>query len=468
MSNSKKNTSSGRQATIPRLMAKIRALYEYYNTGVWESPKNTLGVQLVKTLNLSVRSFLDRGLQSKSMALTYSTVLAIVPAFALLVAIGRGFGLQSLITRELYVYFPSQSEAINTALGFVDRYLNQATQGVFVGVGIIVLLWTLISLLSYIEQSFNSIWDIKRDRSFFQQITDYIAICLIVPLLMLCSSGLSIFMSAVAQDGPGAKILTPLVNIILEVSPLALVWLAFSLSFCLIPNTKVSFKYSAISGAICAIAFQVLQLLFVNGQIYVSKYNAIYGSFAFLPLLLIWLQLSWLILLFGCVLTYSLQNVFAFNFLGDLTEVSSEYKRKLSLVIMTIVVQRFDKGKRPLSTNEISTEYDLPIRLVNRIVNTMHKGGLVYFVYEEKQIVGIAPAKNIDKLTIGDLYRILDGVGEKNFIPRFNYIYSALMQTADKLYDESIRMADKYLIRDLEIPPVSQIKNMLHPQSQIS
>ena len=456
-----KQNSGKKQALFPRLMAKARSAYDYYNTGVWASTKNTIGVRLIKTLNLSIRSFLDRGLQAKSMALTYSTVLAIVPAFALLVAIGRGFGLQNMITRELYVYFPSQSEAINTALGFVDHYLNQATQGIFVGAGIIFLLWTLISLLSYIEQSFNSIWDIKRDRAFLQQITDYIAICLIIPLLMLCSSGLSIFVSAFAQDGPGAPILTPLVNVILEISPLVLVWLAFSLSFCLIPNTKVNFKYAAISGAVCAISFQVLQLLFLNGQIYVSKYNAIYGSFAFLPLLLIWLQLSWLILLFGCVLTYSLQNVFAFNFLGDLTQVSQQYMRKLSLVVITIVVHRFNKGLRPLSVNEISSEYDLPIRLVNRIVSKMHKGSLIYFVYEEKQVIGIAPARNIDTLSIGDLYRILDLVGENNFIPHFETLYSSMIKTVESLSEDCFKDASAYLIKDLSLPSLSEIKKIV-------
>lgn len=460
-----KNSPKKKIALIPRLIAKGQALYHYCMEGVWQSPKNTMGVRIIKTLNLSIRSFLDRGLQTKSMALTYSTVLAIVPALALLVAIGRGFGLQNMLEGELFAYFPSQTKFIKTALEFVDRYLTQATQGLFVGIGIIFLLWTLISLLSYIEQSFNDIWDIKRDRGFFQQITDYIAICLIVPLLMLCSSGASIFVSAIAQDSPGAHLITPLVNFILELSPLALAWLAFSLSFCLIPNTKVEFKYAAISGAICAIAFQILQLLFVNGQIYVSKYNAIYGSFAFLPLLLVWLQLSWLILLFGCVLTYSLQNVFAFNFLGDLNDISEAYIRKVILVLMAIIVHRFDAGLRPLSTNEISTEYGLPMRLVNRMVMKMYAAGLIYFIYEEKQVVGVAPAKNIDRFTVGELFTALENVGENAFIPHFDEIYADVLKVADSLNYKAIAPAENILIKDLDIPTVSQIKKILSPQT---
>ena len=230
---------------------------------------------------------------------------------------------------------------------FVDSYLAEASQGIFVGIGIIFLLWTLISLLSNIEEAFNTIWDVKRDRSMYQKVTDYIAICLMVPILMICSSGVSIFMSATVQNNIYFSFLSPLVNIALEALPVFLAWVAFTLSYFLIPNTKVKFQYAAISGAVCAIIFQILQLLFVNGQIYVSKYNAIYGSFAFLPLLLIWLQFSWLILLFGCVLTYSLQNVLSYNFLGNLSKMSENYSRKVTIILSAAIVGRFREGKTP-------------------------------------------------------------------------------------------------------------------------
>ncbi|MDE5774036.1 MAG: YihY/virulence factor BrkB family protein, partial [Muribaculaceae bacterium] len=341
------------------LIDKAVAFGNYCWTGVWKEAQNTFKVRLIKTLNLSVRSFMDRGLQMKSAALTYSTVLAIVPALALLFAIGRGFGFQDLLAANIFSYFPSQHQALETAITFVDSYLKEASGGVFVGVGIIMLLWTLISLLSTIEEAFNNVWDIKKDRTIYQKITDYIAICMLIPVLMVCSSGVSIFMSTVVQSNVHLAFLSPLINIALELSPLVLAWLAFSLSYFLIPNTKVQFKYAAISGAVCAIAFQILQLLFVNGQIYVSKYNAIYGSFSFLPLLLIWLQLSWLVLLFGCVLTYSMQNIFAFNFLGNVTNISPDYHRKIALIVTAAIFERFKTGQKPLTHNEISEIYDI-------------------------------------------------------------------------------------------------------------
>ena len=321
-----------KESFISKTVSKAKSAYGYFWSGVWKDPRKNVWTSIVKTLNLTVRSFTDTGLQNKSMSLTYSTVLALVPALALLFAISRGFGFQDMVQNELYVYFPAQQKAISTATSFVDSYLQQSSQGLFVGIGIVMLLWTLISLLSNIEDAFNSIWGIKKARSLPQKVTDYIAICLMVPVLMICSSGASIFMSTIVQDNLNLPFLTPVINNLLELAPLVMAWLAFTLSYFLIPNIKVSFKYAAISGAVCAIAFQILQLLFVNGQIYVTKYNAIYGSFAFLPLMLIWLQLSWLILLTGCVLTYSLQNVFAYNYMGDISDVSQSYRREVELV----------------------------------------------------------------------------------------------------------------------------------------
>lgn len=427
-------------------------MYEYCWSGVWKSDKNTLGTRFIKIISLSIRSFFDRGLQWKSMALTYSTVLAIVPALALLLAIGRGFGFQNIIQGFIYRFFPSQTEAISTGLGFVDSYLKQASSGIFVGVGLIVLLWTLISLLSSIEQAFNMIWDIKRNRGIFQQITDYIAICLIIPILIVCSAGVSIFMSALIANGTDGTIFSPLANIALEASPVILIWLAFSFSFCLIPNTKVQFKYAAISGAVCAIVFQILQLLFVNGQLYVSKYNAIYGSFSFLPLLLIWLQLSWLILLFGCVLTYSMQNVLSYNFLGDLSTVSNSYLRRIVLVVYTVIIKRFNDGEKPLSANEISIQYDMPVRIVNRICDSLVSAGLTYPVLGKKQEIAYAPAVNADTVTVGELFRRMDALGESDFIPHFAERFPAISKEMEELAAANYSNADKVTVSSLPMP----------------
>ncbi len=437
---------------ISKLIDRAIAFGNYCWTGVWREPRNTFKVRLIKTLNLSIRSFMDRGLQMKSAALTYSTVLAIVPALALLFAIGRGFGFQDILAGNIFSYFPSQHKALETALTFVDSYLKEASGGVFVGAGIILLLWTLISLLSTIEEAFNNVWDIKKDRTMYQKITDYISICLLIPILMVCSSGVSIFMSTIVQSNVHLAFLSPVINVVLELSPLALAWLAFALSYFLIPNTKVQFKYAAISGAVCAIAFQILQLLFVNGQIYVSKYNAIYGSFSFLPLLLIWLQLSWLVLLFGCVLTYSMQNIFAFNFLGNVSNVSQDYHRKIAVVVTAAIFERFKNEESPLTRNEISTLYDIPIRLVGDLTYVLKETGIIFNVLIKDDVIAYTPAVDITTFTVGDLFRRLDNYGDSDFIPRFNSIYPTIVENLHHWKDHAWDLAEKKLLADEALP----------------
>lgn len=441
-----------KEGFFTRIGSAIARNWTFAYKGVWQSTKNTPWIKTLKTLNLTVTSFFDRDLLTRAASLTFDTLLALVPALALLFAIGRGFGLQDLLKDQLFLYFPAQKEAIDTAIQFVDSYLNESTQGVFVGVGIIVLLYTLISLLSSIEESFNYIWGIKKERSFYQKLTDYIAICLLIPVLMICSSGISIFVSTVFQSNIHIPFLTPVVNWILDLFPLVLLWLAFSLSFLLIPNTKVSFKYAAVAGAVSAVGFQILELLFLNGQIYVTKYNAIYGSFAFLPLLLVWLQFSWVILLSGGTLCYSLQNVFAYNYLANSLQVSIDYRRKVALVIMCVIIERMENEESPLTANEISKTYQLPLRLVSSIVDQLHSLSLINYVMLSDDRVGISPAVDVSNLSAGRVLKKMDEYGDSDFIPDFKENYKGISEMLDDWNTKEWEGADKVLLKDIHIP----------------
>lgn len=445
-----------------KIIDKAKAWKDYFFEGVWKETRNTLKIRILKTANLSVTAFMDRGLQSKSMALTYITVLAIVPMLALMFALARGFGLQNVIQRELLIQFPSQQHAIEEGMRFVDSYISQTSQGIFVGIGIVMLLWTLISMLSSIENVFNNIWDIKVQRSLYQKITDYIAICLIVPVLMMCSAGITIFMSTMVSGDSPLAILGPVIDVILKASPLILAWLAISVSYYLIPNTKVGFKYAAIAGAVAAVGFEAVQQLILTGQIYVSKYNAIYGSFAFLPLLLIWLQISWLIILSGCVLAHSMQNIFSFNYLGDVSDVANSYVRKITLVLMAIVLHRFESGKPPLTRNQISTLYNLPVSILSRIITRLLKAGLIYYVLLQDGEKGIMPAVDNDRYTVGEFYSAIDDSGDAGFIPYFNSIFSKLLRIIAPLQRCCDPKLASMLVRDLPVPTPEEVTRIIN------
>lgn len=438
---------------VEKAIDKIERGINYCISGVWSDSRKKLSVRLIKTINLTVQSFLNRDLQIKSMAITYQTVFAMVPALALLLAISKGFGLQDIVQNELYTYFPSQSKAIATALKFVDSYLAEASSGIIVGIGIIVLLWTLISLLSNIEDAFNNIWDIRNNRNLIQKVRDYIAIFLLIPVLMILSSGISIFMSSTILAVVPFSFMTPFVNVLLELIPVVLCWAAFTLCFWLIPNTKVVFKYAAISGVICAVAFEVLQLLFLGGQLYVSKYNAIYGSFSFAMLLLIWLQLSWLLLLSGCGLTYAMQNIFSYNFFDNITSVSEDYYRKVLLIMTAVIYRRFHRSMTAPTRNSLSLTYGLPISLVSSIADRLITSGLVQTSQSNdgNEDPGLIPTTDTDKITVKDVVRTVENSGKSDFIPEFKTTYASALKQIDEIAKRMYEASGDILIRDVDI-----------------
>lgn len=296
----KKKLLTERFGWLKRLIDWATNFYAYCTQGVWSDTRGGLKVNVIKTLNLSVVSFMNKDLQTQACNMAFRTLLATVPALALLFALCRGFGFSNLMKTSLMSYFPAQREALEKGLTFVDSYLEQTSEGLFVGVGLIFLLWTLISLVSSAEMALNSIWGVP-DRSWMRKVIDYTAIFLILPVLMICSTGINIFMSSTIQTVLPFKFISPLISALLDSAGLFITWIFFTGVYMLLPNTKVKFKNAFLAGALSGTAFTILQWLFVSGQIYVSKYNAIYGSFAFLPLVMLWLQLVWVITLAGAV-----------------------------------------------------------------------------------------------------------------------------------------------------------------------
>lgn len=449
----KNNPSSPSQSRFAAHVAKVMAWWRYVSVGVWRDQRRTWKVNTVKTINLSVRSFLSSDLQSQACALTYSTLLAIVPALALLFAIGRGFGFQDLLKQQLYSYFPSQRSALDAAFNFVDSYLAQASEGIFVGVGIVFLLWTMISLLSNVETSFNSIWRVRQGRTFMRKITDYLAILLVLPVLMICGSGLSILMSTALRNLLPYEWSSSAVTLILDCASYVITWVFFAAAYMLIPNAKVKPLSAIISGVVVGTAFQVLQWLFLTGQLYVSKYNAIYGSFSFLPLMLIWLQLVWLITLIGGVLCYASQNIGQFNFSDDVDNISLDYRRSVILVIMAIICKRFVQQKRPLNSSEIAQTYNLPAKLVTRLVLDLHRVRLISFIAAPGELLEhpLQPAVDVSDLTVGEVIRRLQTDGASNFIPDFSSHYAQIIAESKAVTDAMIKVGDETAIISLGI-----------------
>lgn len=436
-----------------RLGKKAVALWNYCVHGVWVDDRKKWWINVIKTLNITVKSFLSTDIQSQACAMTYRTLLAMVPALALLIAIGRGFGFQSVLTDELYQIFPGHKVAVDQAMTFVDSYLNQASEGIFVGVGIVFLLWTLISLMSNVEDVFNLIWNVKEGRSIWRKITDYTAMFLILPILMICGSGLSILVSSTIKTIFDFEFMTPLITAAFEAGSYVFTWLFFTAVFMLIPNTKVKFTNALIAGVFTGTAFMVLQWLFVSGQIYVAKYNAIYGSFSFVPLLLIWLQLVWVICLCGSLICYASQNIFRFSFSDQINAISARYKDKAILAIAAVIVKEFVANRPPVEADWLIRTYGFPSRLVADIIDRLMRVGVISRVAldDQRGRYAYAPALNPDTLTVSDLRNRLRTFGMTGFIPEFASNFPGVVNTIDSVDNAVDAVTSNLLLKDLEI-----------------
>lgn len=440
-----------------RFKIRARKLWHFFTYDIWRITEQEVSgvrhalVSIAKTLILSVRFFINDRLQEKASALTYNTLLAIVPLLALLLAISRGFGFQDMIQRQFLEFFPGQEELISKAFSFVNNYLQHAKSGIFVGVGIVFLLWAVISLIGNIEAVFNHIWQLKRSRNLLRKFTDYLSMVLIIPVLMIASSGLSLFVTTSIQLPYFQFILDPLFVTIVKVSPYVITCLLFTLLYVIIPNTRVRFINAFWAGLVAGIAFQIFQYFYINGQIWVAKYNAIYGSFAALPLLLLWVQLSWLICLFGAELAYASQNIKNFNFEKDANNISRRYYDFISLLIATLVVKRFYKQQAPLTLEEISTNYQIPSKLTAQILSKLNEIGILCEVLSENEKDHAwQPAMDINQISVGLVMTRLDEAGSEDFKIDRDYLFSKEWEILVKMREEQTEKANTILLKDLK------------------
>ena len=397
---------------------------------------------LVKTIILAIRGFKREDLQTKASALTYSTLLAIVPLFAVIVGIAGGFGLRETVRESVYSYFPGQKVGLDQIFDFVDNYLSMAQGGVFIGVGFLLLFYTVINLISTIEGTFNDIWQIKKNRSWHRKITDYLALFIILPAMMTISSGISLFLSTFKNSFLDEYLfLTPVADALLNLAPYVITVLLFTVLYMLVPNTKVRFPNALAAGFITGFAFQVFQFVYISGQIWVSKYNAIYGSFAALPLLLLWLQLSWLLCLFGAEVAYASQNVKKFSFDRDSRNISRRYKDFLTILITSLIVKRFETEAVPYTADELSDANRIPIRLTTDILYLLTELDIITEVHigNDERIVHYQPALDINKISVGFLLRKIDEYGSENFKidigQKFKGEWRALLRTREDMLE---------------------------------
>ncbi|HIJ70744.1 MAG TPA: YihY/virulence factor BrkB family protein [Planctomycetes bacterium] len=401
------------------MLAKI---IKFLTTDIWRlrlknyPPSKSFLIRQLRVIVLSIRGYAEDKCKFRASALTFFTLLSIVPVIAMMFGIAKGFGLQEKVKAQILDKMQGQEEIAQRLIEFSNSLLENAKGGFIAGIGVAFLLWAVIKLLSNIENSFNDIWGIKKGRSIGRKFSDYLSLMLICPILLVMSGSATVIVSTQISQlivklplhpSISASILT-----VLKLLPYCTIWVIFSFVFIFMPNTKVNWTSGILAGIVAGSMFQLIQSIYINFQVGLTKYNAVYGSFAALPFFLLWLQISWLVVLFGAEISFAHQNVDTYEFEPDCLNVSQKYKRKLSLLITHLLVKNFCSCSRPLQADEISQQLEIPVRLVRQILFELVESGILSEVKQEQdRQVAYQPGCDVDVLTVKHVIDALEARG---------------------------------------------------------
>ena len=425
----------------------MNTLKDFFFNRIWEvkisrlPKKSAILLQICRILSLTGRFFVRNKCSLHASALTYYTLLSIVPVAALFFGIAKGYGFDEVLKTKIHESMPGQEQISSNIIRFAENALNNASGGVVAGFGVIMLFWTALKLLTNIEKSFNEIWGVRNSRPFIRKLSDYLTMLVLCPLLMILlatSSTLVVtLLQKLASHLPFTEASNHIILMFTKALPFFLAWFTFSFLYIFIPNTKVKFKAAFISGAIIGVIYVCVQFAYIYLQKILTGYNAIYGSFAALPFFLLWLQISWSLILLGAQISFSVQNVNIYELSPDDRPISGDDRALCALRIMTELARRFEDQQGPISVQEISEKLEIPIRLTRSILFDLCAcGAAAKILTEEKAPEVYQTAIPVDSLTPVVLLRRLFALGSSVYkAPSSAYtqnVIDMLWQSAEK------------------------------------
>jgi len=469
-----------------KLKDRIAGIIEFLTFGIWHvktknRPKHEFFlITVLRIIILSLKEFNKDLCQLRASALTFYTLLSVVPVLALAFGIAKGFKIDTQLRNQLlnafdakivvstnvvsdfnivtnytkqvenqkpkmfvtYNYalktnaydrvvpaeatneeinakdrkFASQYVILGKVLNFVDNALQNVNGGIIAGIGIAILFWSVIKVLGQVEHSFNAIWGVKKARHLGRKITDYLSVMILAPVLLVMSNGINILIKSRLNQVFDQFQFLAVFQPVLKLLSIVTIWVLFAFIYVFMPNTKVKFSSAIIAGVVAGTIFNLMQWFYIAFQVGVAKYSAIYGSFAALPLFLAWMQISWIIVLYGSELAFAYQNVDTYEFEPGSMKISYSFKKLLILLTAHNIIQRFINGDEPLSDSELSKNLDMPVRLTRDILDELSEAGVICKVMcEERKKITYNPAIDVNKLTIGYILQKIDEYGDDSF-----------------------------------------------------
>jgi membrane protein len=422
----------------------VESIVRFFTVDMWrlnkdELPKSrAMWLTPLRVAAMTVKDYMRDNCALRASALTFYSLLSIVPVVALAFGIAKGFGLEQRLESQLHQRFAGQEEIISRVIAFARSLLENTKGGLIAGIGVLLLFWSAVKVLNHIEATLNHIWKVQA-RSTIRKFTDFLSIMIISPLLVVVSSSVNVYITAEITAMTSKLALlqaaSPIIFFLLKLLPFGLIWLLFILIYLVMPNTQVRFSSAFIAGIIAGSIYQILQGVYISAQVLVSKYNAIYGSFAALPLFLVWLQLSWMIVLLGAEIAYAHQHVGHFSMAIDYRQISMDIRRRYALHILRLVIESFQEGQRPLTADQIAKALKLPYLMVSQLIDDLRNSRLISTVRTEKNNgrLSYQPARDIHSITIGSVLEALDKAGGTNWPAYDNPEFTRVSQALDEV-----------------------------------
>jgi len=402
-----------------------KKIFKFLSEDLWrirlaEQPcRRSLWIKLLRIIVLSIKGFDRNKCTLRASALTFYTLLSIVPILAMAFGIAKGFGFDQILEQRIREQFQGQEEAFAHAITFARNLLENTKGGLIAGIGVVFLFWSVIKVLGNMERSFNDIWRIKKQRTWMRKFSDYLSFMLISPVLFIMASSMTIMVTSKIKDFlldySFLSFMSGPVLILLRLLPFAVLWGLFAFVYVFVPNGKINIRSAVIGGILAGSIYQLVQWAYIASQIGINRYNAIYGSFAALPLFLVWLQLSWLILLYGAEVSFAHQNVGTYEFEQDCSKINASFRRLVALAISHLCVKAFHQESPPQTAEEISHTLETPIRLVNEVLYDLTEAGILSEVAgNEEGGISYQPALELEDLTLQNVVDRLDKKGIDN------------------------------------------------------
>jgi membrane protein len=369
---------------------------------------------------LAARGFKANQGPLRASALTFYTLLSIVPVAAMAFGIAQGFGFQKMLERELYQNFPGQEQIVGQVVRFAQSMLETTKGGLVAGIGLVLLFWSVVKVLGSIEASFNAIWRVERPRTLMRKFSDYLTIVLISPVLVILAGSTTVFVSTQIAfflerlSLPAG--LETLIALALKLMPYTFVWVLFTMIYMVMPNTRVRFSWALGAGILAGTVYQLVQWGFITFQVGAARASAIYGSFSALPLFLVWLQLSWMIVLMGAEVSCAAQKARQWEPETDDSRASPAQRKLAALVLCREVVHAFVAGGAPLSAKDLAERTRLPGGLVHKVLGELVDSGVLNRICQaSNEDYAYLPSRDTDRITLGFVVQALDRLGTGGF-----------------------------------------------------